>query len=171
MRSFAQLSADFLLRTLLGGVLFVAFSLLDWGLAVKLTAYTATTALSSLCQHMATAVAGRVELICDGHVFAVTKECTYIELFLITAPFIWRARQSSVVNLRRLLFVFCLIWFLNAIRMVGGLFLSVQGVSWQLAHDIPDWLLYGSILGVALLIYSRHATDAYLCTPRRSPSP
>jgi len=144
---------DFGLRGLIMLAVLIPFYLLDWGSATRLTAYSTATALTPFCKSVI--ISGGAEILCDGWTFVFLKECTYLDLFLASAPFVWRSRQRVAVNLRRIAVLFSLIWVINMLRLVGGLAAYVHGVQWKLAHDIPDMMLYWPLLGVVLVSYWR----------------
>ncbi len=134
-------------------VVLIPFYLFDWESATRLTAYSTAAGLTPFCESVI--AAGGAEIVCDGWVFVFSKECTYLDLFLASAPFVWRSRRSVAVNLRRIAAVLSLIWVINMLRLVGGLAAYVHGVQWKLAHDIPDMMVYWPLLGIVLVSYWR----------------
>lgn len=147
---------DFGLRGLIMLAVLVPWYLLDWGWAVKLTAFSTATALSPFCESVMSPDGTRV--LCNGHAFVFAKECTYLDLFLASAPFVWRPGRREAVNLRRLAVVLSLIVVLNLVRLVGGLAAYVNGLGWKLAHDVPDMFLYWPVLGFVIIAYWRSVT-------------
>ena len=158
MRDLRELILDFGIRSLVVLALLVPWYVLDWEWAVRWTASVTVMGLSPFCGDVA-AVNG-MGIVCDSQPFPFAKECTYLDLFLIAAPFLWSTRQRSLLNLRRLSIAFLLLWVLNSVRLVGSLAASAHGVRWELAHDLPDMLLYWPFLLAVLAGHWRRAADA-----------
>ncbi len=146
---------DVLLRIIvLGGLLAVWYGF-DWNAAQRLSARLAMLLLEPFCE---VAVWAGPVIVCDGVPFPMSKECTYLDLFLATAPFAWRTPLGTVHNLRRLFLLFLVISIVNTLRLAGAVGAAVHGVGWALAHDLPDLLLYWPTLGLVLAAYGYNLT-------------
>ncbi len=82
--------------------------------------------------------ASNVFLDVDSALYRISAECTYIRLFFMLAPFFWRAGRRLLTNGRRLLLLAGAIWSVDLVRVSLALHLDGLGVSWTLAHTLPD---------------------------------
>lgn len=101
-------------------------------------------------------VDGQVRLIVDGMLFQVGARCTYVDLALCVAPFLWRAKLATTVNLGILLLAFIAVQGINFARLIGSHVALARGTGWTLAHDVPDLLLWSLALAAAVLFALRN---------------
>lgn len=95
----------------------------------------------------------------SGHGFAIEASCTYSDLALVLAPFVWRFRLRLSSNLTRIAGVFAGVFVVNTVRVILALHLFENGISWQLAHRYPDLLIHVAAIGIAVVL----AVRADLC--------
>lgn len=86
---------------------------------------------------------------------AYTAECTYVDLLLMMAPFVWGAKRPLLVNLSRLAILGVIIECVNLLRTWAALYLDLQGVGRFYAHDLPDYVLWWPSLITAVLLAYR----------------
>lgn len=92
----------------------------------------------------------------------ISRDCTYVDLFLLTAPFVIR-RGTIVQNIVRLSVFLGIVLSINFVRIVLGIYVVVMsGFSWKIGHDLVDYFVYYGILVVTALLwmkaqYSAHA--------------
>lgn len=87
----------------------------------------------------------------SGAAFAVTANCTYMDLLLMMVPFWWRFQRSLGANAMRLLILTTILLALNIIRVALALFLFGRGLPWEVVHDVPDVALH--CIGVAVSVW------------------
>jgi hypothetical protein len=71
-----------------------------------------------------------------------TADCTYLDLLLVIAPFLWIRDASLVRNVRRILLAALLILGGNVFRNYAVICFTVRGIDWRCAHDIPDYAIW-----------------------------
>jgi hypothetical protein len=99
--------------------------------------------------HRTTEVGGRTDLLLDvdGHEYAFTANCTYVDLVLTLAPFCWRGRLPRGDNLRRLSALAAALLLGNVARIALALHLEAGGTPWTLAHTAPDTVVRSLAVG------------------------
>lgn len=105
-----------------------------------------------------------INLCVDGYWVYISKDCTYVELILVTTPLVLR-RGRWFLNVLRLGGFIALVFCINIGRIALCLHLYATGVCWWLSHDLADWIAYGGTLGVAFVLWARvtvHAVRAEL---------
>jgi hypothetical protein len=110
-------------------------------------------------------------MFADGRVYAITANCTYVDLFLLAAPFCWRFRRPLGSNLIRLAGLAAGLLILNVGLLASALFLHQRGTPWKWVHDAPHLLIHITVITLAVLSALR-ADDpaARLCSgPQSSP--
>lgn len=112
-----------------------------------------------LCGHLA--FAQGTYFCVDGYWGQITRLCTYVDLFLLTAPFVIR-RGTIVQNIVRLSVFLGIVLFIDFVRIVLGIHVVMSGFSWKIGHDLVDYFVYYGILVVTALLwmkaqYSAHA--------------
>lgn len=84
-----------------------------------------------------------------GRAFEFSPDCTYIDLFLLTAPLVFRRSATAGRNVARLAVLFAAIQAVNLARVAGAVVFYADGASWFLVHDLVDMLVYFPALIVA----------------------
>jgi len=69
-------------------------------------------------------------------------ECTYLDLVMTVAPFLWVFGAHRRVNLLRIGIVTLLILGGNLLRCWAAVWLDVLGVERLYAHDLPDYVIW-----------------------------
>jgi hypothetical protein len=86
-------------------------------------------------------------LAVDDKAYAVSANCTYLDLVLTLAPLYWRRMLRAPTNLRRLSVLALGILLGNVVRTSLALHLNARGVPWTLAHTVPDTLIRSVAVG------------------------
>lgn len=111
-------------------------------------------------QTAVTVYEGSPALLIGTKQFYFTPDCTYVDLWLILIPFLWRLDLSWPRNLLWLLSSGLLIGTVNFIRVCMSTYLHTSGYSWLVAHELPDYLLYyPTLLVVAMIALRRDSTS------------
>ena len=91
----------------------------------------------------------------EGKVHYYTAECTYLDLLMIVAPFVWVFGASRWRNMLRIAIAASVILGGNLVRCWAAVYLDVQGVSRFYAHDLPDYLIWWPTVAVVVLLALR----------------
>ncbi len=135
----------FVLRLVAMALLLVAYFSLDWMVLRRLLRSCTAFILQRLGhQTVSTNNGSELFLIVDSEMYAMTANCTYADLFLVLAPFSWRAELGPSANLGRLVKLALVIFVGNVLRTSLALHLKAEGVSWKLAHTLPDKLIHSA---------------------------
>ncbi len=146
-----------LLRLAVLGLLVAVYYALDW-VALRLGLRHAVVAALALLGHHSVPLedaSGLDIAVAGAGRFAVTANCTYADLVLITAPFCWRFRRSLATNLGRLAALTAAVLSLNVVRVVLALHFFHRGATWYLAHDVPDLAIHYTAMIVLVLLALR----------------
>lgn len=81
-----------------------------------------------------------------GESFYISRNCIYLDLFLLTAPFLLSFRRSLLNNVLHLTAFFIIISTINIIRVFAAFCFYNSGVPWSICHSIPDIVLHISIV-------------------------
>jgi exosortase/archaeosortase len=95
--------------------------------------------------------AGQSLLIVDGLWFAITPDCTYLDLMLIVAPLCWNLGVPIKRNVLRLGALIVAISVVNTARVIVALGSRADGASWFLAHNLPDMLICYPAITLAVI--------------------
>lgn len=139
-------------RLLWAGVLISLYYALDWS-ALREAVRGAVAVFLGFLGHSAVSVdnGGEFYLIVDGYrSFAITANCTYADLALVMAPFCWRLRTPLLANLARLAVIAVAVMIINIARVVLAIDLYQGGVSWSLAHLLPDIAIHSASIAAAV---------------------
>jgi hypothetical protein len=90
-------------------------------------------------------------LAVDAELYAITANCTYVDLALTLAPLYWRRELPWSTNARRLAVLAMAILLGNVVRTSLALHLTSSGVSWTWAHTVPDTLIRSLAVGGGVL--------------------
>ncbi len=113
---------------------------------------------------------GDPRLVVAGRAFAVTRNCTYVDLLLVLSPFAWRCGLSPASNLLRLGLLPFVVAGVDVVRIVLAIVLATSyGVDWRWAHFWPDYLLHWAWMSAAAL-FALHA-DVRVDRPALGGSP
>jgi hypothetical protein len=85
-------------------------------------------------------------------VYAIRRDCTYLELALWCLPFWWKRGETIPVNLLRSMAMGCFIFMINLVRLMMSLHFHSQGTSWETAHEWPNRLIFCPLLATVVLI-------------------
>lgn len=145
------------LRLLGAGVLIALYYSLDWS-GLREAVRGAVAIFLNLLGHSAVSVdkGGGFYLLVDGYrSFAITANCTYADLALVMAPFCWRLRTPLILNLARLAVISAAIMIVNIVRVVLAIDLYQGGVSWGVAHLLPDIAIHSAFIAAAVWLALR----------------
>ncbi|MGB2986246.1 MAG: hypothetical protein WBE26_10215 [Phycisphaerae bacterium] len=102
----------------------------------------------------------------EGKVHFYSAECTYLDLLMIVAPFLWVFGASRRSNILRIGVVALVILGGNLVRCWAAIYLDVLGVDRFYAHDLPDYIIWWpTVVVVALLALRRDLRDHFGATP------
>jgi hypothetical protein len=160
-----RLSAPWLRRPLLlrlGAVALLVAVLYatDWGVLRQLFGRQVVTTLAQWGhQTLELQQDGAVLLRVDGKNFSITPACTGVDLFLLIAPFCWRPRRPTWVNVMAGIALAAGLFGANLVRVTLALHFHVAGVPWLVSHDIPYFACFWGCLTIAVLaaVRSDHA--------------
>lgn len=155
------LGSHLLLRLVAMGGLLAVYYALEWR-ALRQGLREALVPVLGLLGHPSAPLDAGTDLllVVDGrHAFAIGANCTYADLVLVAAPFCWRFGRPFSVNLLRLGGLAAAVFVVNLGRVAAALALFADGVSWPLAHTVPDLSIHGVFLAVVVLaaLRSDHA--------------
>jgi hypothetical protein len=85
-----------------------------------------------------------------------TPDCTYIDLWLISIPLLWRLDWPRALNVCWILVFGIIVIIMNLIRLLICIYFYYLGHSWLVAHELPDFALYYSTLAVVVITTLRH---------------
>lgn len=132
-------------RLMIASVLTALFYGREWWLLCKLVRSVVSASISLLgCRTVQVDDIGGVFLVVNGVLFSIDRDCTYLNLLFVLAPFCWKAKMGWRVNLLRVAALIVAVSGANVARLLVGMYLHVQGVSWFCAHDVPHAVLYFS---------------------------
>ncbi len=101
------------------------------------------------------------------HVFFYTAECTYLDLLMIVATFLWVFGASRRSNILRIAIAALVILCGNLIRTWASVYFNVRGTDWFYTHDLPDYIIWWpTVVVVALLALRRDLHDRFGATPK-----
>jgi len=90
-----------------------------------------------------------------GDVYYYTAECTYLDLLMIVAPFLWVFGASRRRNMLRIAIAVLVILGGNLIRTWASVYFSVRGTDWFYSHDLPDYIIWWPTVAVVVLLALR----------------
>ena len=103
----------------------------------------------------------------EGKVHYYTAECTYLDLLMIVAPFVWVFGATPRGNIVRVAIATSVVLGGNLVRCWAAVYLDVLGVDRFYAHDLPDYILWWpTVVIVALLALRRDLRDHLGATPK-----
>lgn len=145
------------IRLLTLAVLLAGYECLDWGPAHRAVRSGLAVALTGLGHAVAPLLSeGRSSLLLvDGTLYRVTRGCTYLNLALILAPFVWRFGIRWSRNVLHLGLLFGGILALDVGRLAAAVHAHQAGWSWQLAHDWPNLALRWALVVPAVVLALR----------------
>jgi exosortase/archaeosortase family protein len=108
---------------------------------------------------------GSPALLVGSKRFYFTPDCTYVDLWLILIPFLWRLDWPWRRNLGWILGFGVMVCAANFIRLCVSTYLWATGHSWLVAHELPDYVLYYPTLLVVVLIALRRDTALHAARP------
>jgi len=138
------------------GLMVMVFYAWDW-LALR---ETLRDAVSGFIRALGCTVAdsferGTVAMRVADKQFVISADCTYVDLFLVLAPFVWRVRQSVQRNLLRITATVAIVSVLNFLRVGLAIYYHAQGYSWFFVHELPDYLIYYPSIAIVTLMAFR----------------
>jgi len=75
-------------------------------------------------------------------IYFYTAECTYLDLLMIVAPFLWVFGASRRSNILRIAIAVFVILGGNLIRTWASVYFNVRGTDWFYTHDLPDYIIW-----------------------------
>jgi hypothetical protein len=149
------------LRLIALALLLVTYFTFDWMILRRLLRSWTAFVLKRLGRHtVSTEIGSQLFLVVDSEMYAMTANCTYADLFLVMAPFCWQAGLGPVENLRKLMKLALTIFFGNVMRTSLALHLKAEGVSWKLAHIVPDKLIHSAAVSSSVIASLRSDWEA-----------
>ena len=136
-------SASFLCRVCVAALLAIAAHQFRWEGLRFLTSETVLRLSASLGMTVARTAFDTIEI--QGQLFQFALSCTFAELFVASAAFLWKLDRSLLRNLWRLAYVAGVLLALNVLRLELGQIAYSHGVPWILAHDIPLGVTYFAV--------------------------
>ena|SRR5215831_3481395 len=101
-------------------------------------------------------------LFIDGSQFRITRGCTYANLGLTIAPFMWRFHRNIVRNAAWLMGWFVALYMVNVVRLALAAHFHLGDWDWSIAHDWPDRILRWSIVVPAVWMALRSDRNAHV---------
>ena len=98
---------------------------------------------------------GSPALRVGDHAFSFTAECTYLDLLMIVAPFLWVFGASLWRNILRIGIAALVILGGNLIRCWASVYFFVRGIDWFYTHDLPDYIMWWPTVAVVVLLALR----------------
>ena len=98
---------------------------------------------------------GSPALRVGDHAFSFTAECTYLDLLMIVAPFLWVFGASLRRNILRIGIAALIILGGNLIRCWASVYFNVRGIDWFYTHDLPDYVIWWPTVAVVVLLALR----------------
>lgn len=140
-------------RFIASGILLALFYICDWTALQVLV----RTLIHLCCGVLGLSVhntdyAGVPAIGVEATFFQFTAHCTSLDVILILAPFVWRARSTPLNNLFRLVALGAAAFGVNLVRIGIAIYLNVLGMSWEYTHDVPYVLLYSMALMVVVRV-------------------
>lgn len=133
---------------------------LDWMFLRKLLRDGSAIILESLGHQITSLDAGPAVLLrVDSGLYSITADCTYVKLFFMIVPFLWRFGLPLSTNLRRLTLLAIAVWLVNLARIILALNFDVRGFTWTMAHTVPTTLIHLTSLMVFVLLALRSDCD------------
>lgn len=105
----------------------------------------------------------------EGKVHFYTAECTYFDLLMIVAPFLWVFGASRRSNILRIGIAALVILGGNLIRTWASVFFNVRGTDRFYAHDLPDYIIWWPTVAVAVLLALRRDFGKPFASQREQP--
>jgi hypothetical protein len=144
-------------RILALGILLALYESLDGGPLHR--AICAATAFAlDLLGHSAIPLVSEARssvLLVDGALYRITRGCTYANLALTLAPFVWRVELDLRANALRLSLLCSAIFLLDIARLTFGVHVQMAGWSWAAAHDLPNRVLRWSLVASSVVFALR----------------
>lgn len=130
---------------------YISFCLFDWK---SLRAYFAKILVIFFDLSGFEALVSGSDLTIQGVLFDIARECTYLDLFLITAPFMWQKKQIVMSMIRMCGLGFAII-IINLIRVYFAIKWYLNGVPWIYSHGLPYFLFYFLTILFAILCWKK----------------
>lgn len=134
--------------------LYILYDLFDWGFLHQSLRAITVALLEATTDHVVTL--GTIEprssgIWVDGSAYRITRGCTYANLALTVAPFLWRFDRKFTANVLLIVVFAAAVLVVDAARLALAVHLHSGGASWALAHDWPNRLLRYSTVVPAVL--------------------
>jgi hypothetical protein len=145
-----------LVRLLAVAILVVAYYTVDWSPVQRVLTVLVASLLRALGHAVGIDWSGpdpALEL--SGRDFAVTANCTYMDLALVLAPLCWRARRGLYRNALVVALMSMAVLLLNPLRVVFAIHLTIKGAGWTYAHTVPDLTIHGVAISLAAILAFR----------------
>ena len=128
----------------------------DW-MPLRLAVRDALVAILPLLGHPAIPLTSGawVGILLSQGSFEVTANCTYADLTLTLAPFVWRFHRPWRANAAALALLAPGVFALNLARLALAVDLHARGLSWDRAHHLPDTGLHMAVIALAVLLALR----------------
>ncbi len=141
-----------MLTLLAEAIAILAFYGIEWSWLRQLHVLWLQTALQALGCAVQT---GLHTLTVNGRPFAISPDCTYVDLILCGLPLLWRVNRRWTANLSVLAAYAVAVALVNLARVLYGVHAFSHGVSLFWSHDLPDYVLWYPALGVLALLWLR----------------
>jgi len=105
----------------------------------------------------------------EGKVHYYSPECTYLDLLMIVAPFLWVFGASRWSNILRIGIVALVIQGWNLVRCWAAVYFDVLGVDRFYAHDLPDYIIWWPTVAAVVLLALRRDFGETVVSRREQP--
>lgn len=97
--------------------------------------------------------------------YVIVPECTYVDLLLITLPFVVGGRSAVRCVLVAAAWSACVL-AAGILRTGAAILLAERDVGWFVAHDISDYVLYWPTFGATLVsrVYAEYTATRHTPT-------
>lgn len=141
------------LRVATLGLMLLLFHASEWT-GLRRLVRALILAILPLFGHTAVAFDSAAELalmVDGGEPLAVTAPCTYLDLWLVSAPFVWRFHRTLIQNGMALMTTAAAVLLVNLVRIVAVIHLAALGYPLSVVHHGSDWALHAVWIGAWVL--------------------
>jgi len=136
------------------GLVIPLYYALEWR-PLRLAVSEGARGLLALLGHQAVSLergGGLYLALTQSGAYEISANCTYADLVLVLAPFVWRFDASLGRNLGRLAAVAAAVFSVNLARVALALHFHELGAPWRLAHAVPDVALHALAIAGAVVL-------------------
>jgi hypothetical protein len=146
------------------GLLLSLYYALDWVRLRRVVAACSATLLRAVgIEASGSEYGSSSALITEVGRFGISADCTYLDLFLILAPLLWRAGRPFTRNVGRLALAAAGVFAVNLLRIALAVRMVQAGASWTVAHGVPDSAIYYPTIAIAAVLAFRSDQSRRAC--------